>query len=73
VAEWDDVGGFFGGHNPGNPGDSQHIAFGQAAGNNQIARGSGHDDTTSCHRGALLFGLTPDIDHMRVTGTIEVG
>ena len=69
----DEVTRALGGHDPGDPGGAQHVAFGRIAGTDRCERRRVHSDPARRHRQPLRFRLGADIDHARVAVIIDVG
>ena len=72
MTEWDEVGGFFGGHDAGDPCNGQDIAFGQPSSDDQITGLWRHDDLGGSDGGALLIGFCTDVDHVCVPCSIQM-
>ena len=73
VAERDQVGGFFRGHDAGQARCRQHVALGRLAALDRVERGLGQADLAAGHRLALLLRLGRDIDHPGLTFVVNVG
>ena len=73
MTEGDQVAGLFGGHDGGDAGDAQHIAF---FGGAVLHNGQGfgcHGNAAFGDRYAVGGGLAADVDHMGLALGIEVG
>ena len=73
MAQGDEVAGLFGGHDGGDAGDAQHVAF---FGGAVLHNGQGfgfHGDAAFGHCHAVGGGLGAYVDHMGLALGIEVG
>ncbi len=73
MAERNQIGRFFAGHDAGNSGDSQHIAFFMPAFDDQLERLRLHFNIAFGDGCALGDRFVADIDHMGFTGMIKMG
>jgi len=73
VAQRDEIAGFFGRHDAGQPRHAQHIAFFRATGFDQPQGGRFEPNQALGHRHAVTGRLGPHIDHMGLTLGVEVG
>ncbi len=73
VAQGNEVGGALARHDGGGAGDADDVALFGAAALHQGEGGGLHADAAGGHGHAMRFILGADIDHMRLTGGVEVG
>ncbi|MNV66998.1 hypothetical protein D3C71_1597800 [compost metagenome] len=73
MAEGDQVGRALGRHDRGHPGDAEHVALLGGAVAHQREGVRQHGDGAGGHRHAMGAGLVADIDHMGLSGGVEVG
>ena len=72
MAEGNKVGCFFGTHNPGDPSDTQYIAFLMVAGLNTLQRLRMHVDIALRDCDPTGDFLAADIHHMGLAGLVEM-
>jgi hypothetical protein len=73
VTQRDQLGGALGGHDAGNAGDAQHVAFFGGAGFDQCQGGGQHVDAAAGHANAVGLGLGRDVHHMGLALVVKMG
>ena len=73
VAQRDEVAGFLGGHDAGDAGDAQHVAFFGVAGFDEGQGGGQHFDAAAGDGDAVRGGLGGHVDHVGLALGVKVG
>ena len=73
MAQRNQVGGFFGSHDPGQPGNAQHVAFFGGARFDQGQRGGLHADAAFGHSNAVRVLFGSHIHHVGLALCVKVG
>jgi hypothetical protein len=73
VAQRDEVAGFLGGHDAGDAGDAQHVAFFGVAGFDEGQGGGQHFDAAAGDGDAVRGGLGGHVHHVGLALGVKVG